>query len=41
MGGACSMHWRVHNAHKMSVMHPEGKMSVLRLKVVGERIILK
>jgi len=29
------------NAHKMSVINPEGKMSVLRLRVVGGSIILK
>lgn len=29
------------NAHKMSVINPEGKMSVLRLRVGGEIVILK
>jgi len=29
------------NAHKMSVIKPEGKMSVPRLRVDGESMILK
>lgn len=29
------------NAHRMSVINPEGKMSVLRLRVGGESMILQ